>query len=143
MECCWILRNGSILGKSIPLAMGYLNAIWQADAASMSLQSLSYASTPPFVINIAGPDLILWRIAAQFGERCRKPARFEGMESGDALLNNAQKAFQLFGYPLVGVESMVSWIADWIARGERHWRSQRILRTALEISRKGMECIQY
>jgi nucleoside-diphosphate-sugar epimerase len=103
----------------IPLEMGYLNAIWQADAAAMSLQSLNYASAPPFVINIAGPELIsVRRIAEQFAERFKKPVRFEGEESGDALLNNAQEAFQLFGYPQVGVESMLPWIADWVERGE-------------------------
>jgi NAD dependent epimerase/dehydratase family len=103
----------------IPLEMGYLNAIWQADAAAMSLQSLNYASTPPFVINIAGPELIsVRRTAEQFAARFKKPVRFEGEESGDALLNNAQAAFQLFGYPQVGVESMLPWIADWVERGE-------------------------
>lgn len=106
----------------IPLEMGYLNAIWQADAAAMSLQSLNYVSTPPFVINIAGPELIsVRRVAEKFGERFGKPARFEGTESGDALLNNAQKAFQLFGYPQVGLESMLSWIANWVERGEKTW----------------------
>ena len=103
----------------VPLEMGHLNAIWQADAAAMSLQSLNYASTPPFVINIAGPELIsVRRIAEEFGERFKKPVRFEGVESGDALLSNARKAFQLFGYPQVGVESMLAWIADWVERGE-------------------------
>ena len=105
-------------GQAIPLEMGHLNAIWQADAASMSLQALSYASTPPFVINIAGPELLsVAQIAAQFGELLQKPVRFEGAEFGEALLNNAGKAFQRFGYPLVGVDQMVSLIADWVARG--------------------------
>jgi hypothetical protein len=105
-------------GQPVPLAMGHLNAIWQRDAVAMSLQALSYASTPPFVVNIAGPELLsVARIAAQFGELFHKPVCFEGSESGDALLNNAQKAFQLFGYPQVGIGQMLFWIADWVARG--------------------------
>jgi hypothetical protein len=105
-------------GQAIPLEMGHLNAIWQADAASMSLQALNYASSPPFVINIAGPELLsVARIAAQFGELFQKPVQFQGAESAEALLNNAQKAFQHFGHPQVGIDQMISWIADWVARG--------------------------
>jgi nucleoside-diphosphate-sugar epimerase len=105
-------------GQAIPLQMGHLNAIWQADASAMSLQALSYAATPPFVINIAGPELLsVARIAQQFGELFQKPPRLEGVESGDALLNNAQKAFQLFGYPQVNIGRVLPWIADWVARG--------------------------
>jgi hypothetical protein len=39
------------------------------------------------------------------------------VESGDALLSNAGKAFQLFGEPSLGVTQMLAWIADWVARG--------------------------
>ncbi len=105
-------------GQAVPLAMGHLNAIWQADAAAMSLQSLSYASTPPFVINVTGPEVLsVARIAGQFGELFHKPVRFEGSEAEDALLNNAGKAFQLFGHPRVGIDQILSWIADWVTRG--------------------------
>ena len=107
-------------GESVPLAMGHLNAIWQADASAMSLQSLCHASTPPRVINIAGPELLsVRRLAEEFGQRFKKPVRMDGVESGDALLSNAQKAFQLFGYPGIGVGQMMTWIADWVERGQK------------------------
>src|SRR5207247_4348463 len=105
-------------GQAVPLSMGYLNAIWQGDACAVSLQSLACASVPPFVINIAGPELLsVRRVAEQFGERLHKPVRFEGRESDDALLSNAKKSCELFGYPRVHAEQMISWIADWISRG--------------------------
>jgi nucleoside-diphosphate-sugar epimerase len=105
-------------GQAVPLRMGHFNAIWQADAAAMSLQALSYVSTPPFVINIAGPELLsVAPIARHFGELLHKPVRFEDAESTDALLNNARNAIQLFGHPQVGIERMMPWIADWVARG--------------------------
>lgn len=105
-------------GQSVPLSMGYLNAIWQGDACAMSLQALACASAPPLVINIAGPELLsVRRIAEQFGERLHKPVRFEGRESDNALLSNAKKSYELFGYPRVHAEQMISWIADWISRG--------------------------
>jgi hypothetical protein len=104
-------------GQAVPLAMGYLNALWQGDACDMSLQALTCASEPPFVINIAGPELLSVRgVAEDFGERFQRPVRFEGTESGDALLSNAQKAFQLFGYPRISAGQMMTWIADWVSR---------------------------
>lgn len=99
----------------ISLQMGHLNAIWQADAAAMTLHSLAHASTPPFVINITGPELLsVARLAAQFGELFHKPVRYEGVEASDALLSNAQKSFELFGYPRVGIGQMLRWIAAWV-----------------------------
>jgi nucleoside-diphosphate-sugar epimerase len=104
--------------QAVPLSMGHLNAIWQRDASAMSLQSLSVASVPPNIINIAGPELLSVRQVAQdFGTRLKKSVRFEGVESGDALLSNAEKSNQLFGRPSIGADQVIAWIADWVRRG--------------------------
>src|SRR6266478_541259 len=104
--------------QAVPLSMGYLNAIWQRDASAMSLQSLAVASMPPNTINIAGPELLSVRQVAQdFGTRLKKPVRFEGVESADALLSNAEKSNQLFGRPSIGADQVIAWIADWVRRG--------------------------
>ncbi len=105
-------------GQAVPLQMGHFCAIWQADAAAMSLQTLSCASSPPFIINITGPELLSFaRIAKQFGELFQKPVRFKGIEAEDALVSNARKAFQLFGYPKVSINQVLPRIADWVTRG--------------------------
>jgi nucleoside-diphosphate-sugar epimerase len=104
-------------GEAVPLAMGYLNAIWQGDACDMSLQSLSHALVPPSVVNIAGPELLSVReVAEEFAEKLGKAIRFEGVEASDALLSNAQQAYELFGRPQVSAAQMTSWIADWVSR---------------------------
>src|SRR6266516_187422 len=46
-----------------------------------------------------------------------KPVHFDGVEASDALLSNAEKAFQIFGKPRVSYQQMMTWIADWIERG--------------------------
>ncbi len=103
--------------EPVPLSMGYLNAIWQGDASAMSLQALSRASEPPFVINITGRELLSVRqVAEEFGQRLHKSVRFTGKESEDALLSNPQRAYEIFGSPRVGVEQMMTWIADWTRR---------------------------
>lgn len=102
----------------ISLEMGHLNAIWQGDAAAIALQSLLHTSSPPFVLNIAGPELLsVARVAAHFGELLQKPVRYGGVESPDALLSNAQKSIQLFGYPQVNIGQLMRWIAQWVAKG--------------------------
>jgi nucleoside-diphosphate-sugar epimerase len=105
-------------GLPVPLSMGYLNAIWQADANAMALQALACASAPPNVINIAGPELLsVRRVAEEFGDRLQKRVRFEGQEAEDALLSNAEKAYALFGLPQVAATQLIAWISDWVARG--------------------------
>lgn len=105
-------------GRPVPLSMGYLNALWQADANAMSLQALSCVLEPPNVINLAGPELLsVRRVAEQFGERLSKPVRFEGEELEDALLSNGEKAYRLFGRPRVTAAHLIAWIADWVCRG--------------------------
>ena len=105
-------------GQPVPLSMGYLNAIWQGDASAMSLQALGCASTPPCIVNVTGPELLsVRRVAEEFGRRFHQPVQFTGSESEDALLSNAQKAYEMFGRPRVTLEQMMVWIADWISSG--------------------------
>lgn len=105
-------------GTSLPLSMGYLNAIWQGDANNFALQALQHVSSPPFVINIAGAEVLSVRsVAEAYAARLQRPVRFDGAESNDALLSDARKAFGLFGEPGVSEAQMVDWIADWVGRG--------------------------
>jgi hypothetical protein len=50
---------------------------------------------------------------------------FRGAESADALLSNGRLGHRQFGYPRVGADQMIQWIADWIARGTRQADSLR------------------
>ncbi len=105
-------------GQAIDLAMGHFNALWQADANSMALQAFDHVSTPPFVVNLAGPELLsVRRVSEEFGRLLNQPVTFRGSESADALLSNGQLGHRLFGYPRVSAQQMICWSADWVARG--------------------------
>ena len=109
-------------GRPVDVSMGHLNAIWQADANAMALASFGRAASQPFVLNVAGPELLsVRRVAEQFGRLLGKPVVFQGTEGTDALLNNGQEGHSLFGYPRVCAGQMVHWIADWISRGGETW----------------------
>jgi nucleoside-diphosphate-sugar epimerase len=105
-------------GETIDLAMGSFNAIWQGDANAMTLASFAHATTPPFVLNVAGPELLsVRRVCEEFGQLMNKPPTFTGVEASDALISNGQLGHRLFGYPRVPVQTMMKWIADWIMAG--------------------------
>ena len=105
-------------GEPIDLTMGNANVIWQGDANAMSLQSFDYAASPPFMLNVAGPEMMsIRRAVEEFGSLMGKDVEFHGTESPDALLSNGQLGHWLFGYPSVPARRMVHWIADWVTRG--------------------------
>lgn len=109
-------------GRAIDLTTGFANVIWQGDANSMALRCLNHASSPPTVINITGPETLSIRWAAeQFAARLGKPAIFANEEASVALLNNASKSHQLFGYPKVSLLQMIDWTAEWVQAGGRTW----------------------
>jgi hypothetical protein len=105
-------------GQTIDLSMGNLNALWQGDANAMALCTFGHLASPPFVVNLAGPELLSVRcLAEDFGRLLGKSVLFSGQEAADAILSNGQWGHRLFGYPRVGVQQMVHWIADWVKRG--------------------------
>jgi hypothetical protein len=104
--------------QPIDLRMGMVNVIWQGDANSMCLRSLAHCQSPPLVLNVAGPETLSVRyIAQEFGRRFGVEAQFSGEEAETALLSNAAKSHQMFGYPTVTPLEMIDWIARWICGG--------------------------
>lgn len=109
------LAERIVRGEPIDLAMGSFNAIWQQDANAAALLALTHASSPSLVLNLAGPEtLSVRRIAERLGELLGRQVEFVGQEAPTALLSNSQRIVARFGYPHVGVEQMLHWIADWV-----------------------------
>ena len=105
-------------GRAVDLGMGMVNVIWQGDANSMCLRSFQHATSPPLILNITGPESVSVRyIANEFGRRFGRDPVLQGSESDTALLNNAARSFDLFGYPAVTLGQMMDWIAAWIEAG--------------------------
>ena len=106
--------------RPIPLCMPFVNVIWQLDANSWCLRSFPYGQSPPFVLNITGPETLSVRdLAVEFGrhfgiEPILLPPDAEG---STALLSDASKAHALFGFPTVNPAEMIEWIAHWIREG--------------------------
>jgi hypothetical protein len=107
-----------LAGEPIDLTMGYFNAIWQADANALALCAFGHAASPPFVLNVAGPEVLSVRqVAERFGARFGRAVSFRGEESPDALLNDASLSRRLFGSPRLDAERLIDLTADWLLRG--------------------------
>ena len=102
--------------RAVSLSMPYVNVIWQRDANSWCLRSFPHCQSPPFLLNITGPETLSVReLASEFGRHFGiEPIFLPEPESSTALLNNAAKARTLFGDPTVTPTEMIAWIADWI-----------------------------
>ena len=105
--------------RAVSLSMPYVNVIWQRDANSWCLRSFPHCQSPPFLLNITGPETLSVReLASEFGRHFGiEPIFLPEPESSTALLNNAAKARTLFGDPTVTPTEMIAWIADWIRQG--------------------------
>lgn len=108
-------------GDTIDLRMSFVNVIWQGDANAFALASLARASTPqPYVINVAGPHVLRTRdLAEALGERLGMPPVFSGEETGDALLSNSSRMTESLCDPLLPLEILLDWVAEWIRSGKR------------------------
>ena len=104
--------------EAIDVTMGNVNVIWQGDANAVALACLAHCATPPFVLNLTGPETVSVRhIANRFGALFGKSPAFLGQEADTALLSNAGQCHRRFGYPRVSLEQMLQWVAHWVKIG--------------------------
>ena len=104
--------------KAIDLSMGYANVIWQGDANEYAIRSLLHCESPAKKLNVTGPETLAIRwLANEFGNLLDKTPVFVNEPAESALLNNSNQAFEQFGLPLVKLEDMIQWTAEWIQLG--------------------------
>jgi nucleoside-diphosphate-sugar epimerase len=105
-------------GKPVALGMGHANVIWQGDANEQALRLLAHCTSPASPINISGPRVNVRDLAAEFGRRFSKKPVFSGTKAQTAWLVDTSAAKRLLGAPRIGLETMIDWVADWVARGQ-------------------------
>jgi hypothetical protein len=105
-------------GQPLDLAMGHADVIWQGDANEQALRCLRHCTAPTSPINVTGPahTSIRW-LAGEFGRRFGRTPVLAGREAPTAWLLDTRESQRLFGPPSVPVETMIDWVADWVARG--------------------------
>lgn len=107
-----------LAGEAIDLSMGYVNLIWQRDAVDQIIRAMTLAAAPAVPLNVTGPDVLaIEDLARRFGQLFGVEPRFTGEPAETAWLNNPAKSHGLFGQPPTSVDTMVEWVAAWLAQG--------------------------
>lgn len=105
-------------GTPVDLSAGYVNVIWQGDAASICFRALEACRIPAAPLNVTGPEILAVRdVAERFGELLGREPRFEGSVPEEALLSDAGRCLDRFGSPSVSAEEAIAYTADWLAEG--------------------------
>ena len=105
--------------EPVDVAMGYVNVLWQGDANAFALAALARAAAPePYIVNVAGDaTLRVADLAQALGTRLGIAPSYTGIEGTSALLSDSSRMLELLDRPLLPIETMLDWVADWIARG--------------------------
>ena len=105
-------------GKPLDVTMGHVNVIWQGDANEQALRLLAHCTAPATPINITGPKQSVRWLAGEFGKRFGRSPAITGSEAATAWLIDTTEAQRLLGAPAIGIDTMIDWVADWVARGQ-------------------------
>ncbi|MEV0727691.1 NAD-dependent epimerase/dehydratase family protein [Polymorphospora sp. NPDC050346] len=116
------LARTIVAGERVDLSTGFVNIVWQRYANEVVLRSLGHADREPFTLNLTGPETLAVRTTAeQLAALLGREVSFAGQESDCALLSDARRCHELFGYPDVAAGTLIRWQAEWIAAGGTLW----------------------
>jgi nucleoside-diphosphate-sugar epimerase len=105
-------------GEPVSLAVPAFNAIWQRDANSYALRSLSLCSSPPTILNVTGAELYrVQEVAEFFAARWGRTVRYEQPAGNTALLSDSSNCRELLGPPDVTGTRLMEMVAEWIESG--------------------------
>jgi nucleoside-diphosphate-sugar epimerase len=105
-------------GTPVDLSVPAFNVLWQGDANSYAIRSLSLCMSPARIMNVTGPETLhVQRVAEYFGARFQRELHFERESSGVALLNNAGACHAALGYPEVTADQLMEAVATWVEAG--------------------------
>ena len=105
--------------QPVDVTMGHVNLIWQGDAAAQALRCLPRSTVPTSPINVSGHEILSVRSLAQkIAARLGMEPIITGTENATAWITDTSEALRLFGEPLVDLEHMIVWTADWVARDQ-------------------------
>jgi nucleoside-diphosphate-sugar epimerase len=112
------LARSVAAGDAVDVTTGVVNVIWQGDVNAMTLRLFEHAETPPFILNVAGPETvsIAW-LCRELGTRLGVEPLLVGEPEPTALISNGSRAASLFGYPSVGLLQLLDLTVDWLRAG--------------------------
>ena len=115
-DCAKKILDGTPISLSTPV----FNFIWQGSANEIAIRGLLHCGVPAVKMNVTGPETVSIKAASiKLGKLLGKEPIFEGSDEGNAYLNNASRAMEIFGYPEVSADTLIRWQAEYILDGGR------------------------
>lgn len=115
-DCAKKIMDGTPISLSTPC----FNFIWQGTANEIAIRGLLHCGAPAVKMNVTGPETVsIKSVSLKLGKLLGKEPIFEGEEQGNAYLNNASRAMEIFGYPDVSADTLIKWQAEYILDGGR------------------------
>lgn len=107
-------------GRPVSLGTPAFNCVWQRYVNEVALRALLIANQAVTRLNVTGPETAsVQAVAARLSELLGRAPVLEGAPGQAALLNNAGRCFELFGYPDVSLDTLIRWQAEWLQSGGR------------------------
>ena len=103
-------------GQPVDVTMPLVNVIWQGDATAQILRALRHCTVSASPLNVGSDQASIEELARAFGDRFGREPRLTGRPSATAWINDTSQATSLFGPPVVSLDRMINWTADWISR---------------------------
>lgn len=104
--------------RPLDLSMGYVNIIWQGDANEYAIRCLNHCEFPAKKLNITGPEVISIKwLALEFGKLFNRKPIFKNGSKNTALLNDSSQSHNLFGKPLISLNTIIHMTANWVKIG--------------------------
>jgi hypothetical protein len=106
-------------GEPVDVTMGAVNVIWQGDANAAILGAFELCEHPPFILNVAGLEVLRVRWLAERFARALDvpPPTFSGVEAETALLSDGSRMAERLGPPGMPIEQLIDWTARWLLQG--------------------------
>ena len=93
------------------------NVIWQGDAIAQILRALRHCTIATSPLNVGSPDhASIQELANAFGKRFGTEPILTGRPADMAWINDTSQATSLFGPPVISLDHMIEWTADWVSR---------------------------
>jgi len=111
-----------LMGQPVRITAPVFNCLWQGYANEIAIRCLHICESPATALNVSGPETISVKWAAtELGKLLDVEPVIEESEAHNdhALINNAAKMCQIFGYPSISIGQMIQWQAQWILSGGR------------------------
>ena len=107
-------------GEPVDITMNVLNLIWQGEACARAIQCLRQVASPPRILNVTGAEKIsIQDVAGRFGRVFGRAPVLTGTPAATAWHFDASESVRLFGPTVMGLDTMINLVADYLRGGGR------------------------